>query len=175
MPLNRFRERYFALKAMYRVSVVCMDIQPFTDLVMSLSMDDSNLFACQYVTRNGLELFEVKQKDEDRDTATGAIKQVAVNRTAIFDKLMVEVREGRLLIRRTADWMVYRAHATDMKRAQAQLRSGEFASNWVKSAKGFDHFWHATAYFLISAQMRGLASGGSVMPTIRTFKLKAKT
>jgi hypothetical protein len=174
VPLNRFRERYFALKAQYRVTVACMDIQPFTDLVMSLSMDDSNLFACQYVTRNGLELFEVKQKELDIETATGPVRQVAVNRTAIFDKLMVEVREGRLLIRRTADWLVYRAHAIDMKRAQAQLRSGEFASNWVKSAKGFDHFWHATAYFLISSQMRGLAHGMSLPPSVRTFKVKPK-
>jgi len=174
VPLNRFRERYFALKAEYRVTVVCSDIQPFTDLVMSLSMEDSNLFACQYVTRNGLELFEVRQREADTDTATGPIKQVSVNRTAIFDKLMVEVREGRLLIRRTTDWLTFKAHATDMKRAQAQLRSGEFASNWVKSAKGFDHFWHATAYYLISSQMRGLSSGASPMPMLRTFKLRQK-
>lgn len=172
VPLGKFRERYFALKAFYRISVVCVDIQPFTDLVMSLSMTDSNLFACQYVVKQGLDLFEVRQREMDRDTATGPTKQVAVNRTAIFDRLMVEVREGRLLIRRTADWQTYRAHATDMKRSQAQLRSGEFASNWVKSSKGFDHFWHATAYFFISSQMRGMAAtGGTLNLGVSKFKV----
>jgi len=175
VPLNRFRERYFDLKAQYRVTVVCSDIQPFTDLVMSLSMDDPNLFACQYVTRSGLELFEVRQREPDMDKATGPLRQVAVNRTAIFDKLMVETREGRLLFKRTQEWLSFRAHATDMKRAQSQVRNGEFVSNWVKSNKGVDHYWHATAYFLISSQMRGLAAGTSPLPTLRTFKLKAAT
>ncbi len=175
VPLARFRERYAALKAAWNVSVVCSDMHPFSDLIMSLSESDPNLYGCQYVTRTGLELFEVRQKEADIETATGALRQVSVNRTAIFDRLMVEVREGRLRIKRTSEWLLYKAHALDMKRSSAQLRGGEFTSTWVKSAKGFDHLWHATAYFFIAIQMRAMAHTGSMsMLSIRTFKLKSR-
>lgn len=175
VPLNRFRERYFALAAEYRVTVKVSDIQPWTDLIMSLSASDPGLYGASYITKQGLDLFEVRQREGDFSEALGPLKQVSINRTAIFDRLLVEIRESRIWIRKTQDWDIFKAHAIDMKRASATLRSGEFTSVWQKSSKGFDHFFHALAYCFTASQMRGIAmSHAPISMGMRTFKLKQR-
>lgn len=178
VPLNQLRARYFELKAQFRVSVVVSDAQPWTDLLMSIAQDDPNLYASFYVSRQGLELFDVKQRDADSTLALGALRQVSVNRNACFDKLFSVIRERQIWVRRTRDWPLFRSHMKDQLRAQATLRSGEFASMWQKSSKGEDHYHHAVLYAWIASQMRGVAAGNSLMPSmgVRTFKIKeAKT
>lgn len=174
VPLAKFRERYWALKSQYRVSVVVSDQQPFVDLILSLSAEDANLFGAMYVTRQGLELFDVKVQEADQMEARGTIRQVHVNRNAVFDQLLVEVREGRIWIRKLQDWDLMRAHMLDLKRSSATLRNGEFTSSWVKSSKGNDHYFHSLAYLYIASRMRGIASGslGSGMMGVQTFRQK---
>jgi len=178
VPLAKFRERFFALKSEYRVSITVMDSQPYTDLVMGLCAEDPNLFGATYVTRQGLDLFDVRLRDADEQEAVGALRQVNINRNALFDKLLAEIRAGNMWARKTAEWDTYTAHLQDMKRASATLRNGEFTSNWVKSPKGNDHYHHATGYMYIASQMRGVTTGVPVHlgTPVRTFKLQeAKT
>lgn len=177
VPLARFRERYFQLKAEYRVSITVSDSQPYMDLIMSLSEEDPNLYGAVYVTRQGLELFEVKQKEADPDNALSQVRQVQINRNAVFDKFLADVRSEKVWVRKTADWELFKTHLQDMKRASATLRNGEFTSLWQKSSKGHDHYHHTVAAYLSTAcQMRGLASGalGSGTPLVSTFRVKQK-
>jgi hypothetical protein len=174
VPLAQFRERYFALKAQFRVSITVMDLQPFTDLVMSLCDEDQNLFGATYVTRNGLELFDVRMREENTFEAIGAIKQVSLNRNAVFDRILADIRAGNIWVAKGQEWPLYKEHLQDMKRASATLRSGEFTSMWQKSGAGNDHFHHSTGYCWVASQMRGVASGSLSMggPAVSTFKLK---
>lgn len=158
VPLAKFRERYWSLKRQFRVTIVVSDIQPYTDLIMALSGDDPNLFGASYVSRNGIELFDVKEREDDPDNAVVGVRQVHVNRNAAFDNLLAEFREGRVWIRKLGDWEVLKAHLQDMKRASATLRNGEFTSQWQKSSKGNDHYHHSLLYLSIAAKMRGIAS-----------------
>lgn len=158
VPLAKFRERYWSLKQQFRITIVVSDIQPYTDLIMGLSADDPNLFGASYVSRNGIELFDVKEREDDPDNAVVGVKQVHVNRNAAFDHLLAEFREGRVWIRKLGDWEVLKAHLQDMKRASATLRNGEFTSQWQKSSKGQDHYHHSLLYLSIAAKMRGIAS-----------------
>lgn len=160
VPLSKFRERYWALKAEYRVVATVSDIQPYTDLIMSLSNEDATLFGASYVTRNGLETFDVKQREEDPDNAKAGLRGVDVNRNAVFDKLLAEVRAGSIMFRKNRpDFDVLKAHLQDMKRATATLRNGEFTSVWQKSSKGQDHYHHSLAYLWVAGQIRGVAAG----------------
>ena len=172
IPLARFRERYFALKSHWRCTVVCSDQYPYTDLIMSLSADDPNLYGCTYTSKSGIDIFEVRQREANELEAVGALRQVSISRSALFDRLMVDVREKRLWVRKTSDWETYKSHAIDMKRAQAQLKNGEFTSTWQKSSKGNDHFWHATGYAWVASRMRGLAYGSALLPSVSSFKVK---
>ena len=158
VPLAKFRERYWALKSQYRITIVVSDSQPYTDLIMGMSTDDPNLFGASYVSRNGIELFDVKEREDDPDNAIVGVKQVHINRNAAFDNLLAEFREGRVWIRKTGDWEVLKAHLQDMKRASATLRNGEFTSQWQKSSKGNDHYHHSLLYLSIAAKMRGIAA-----------------
>lgn len=174
VPLSRFRERYWALKSQYRIHVVVSDIQPYSDLIMGLSNEDANLFGASYVTRNGLELFDVRIKEDDPDHALLGVKQVHVNRNAAFDALLAEFREGKVWVAQNHDWELFKAHLQDMKRAAATLRNGEFTSLWQKSAKGNDHYHHALLYFSIACKMRGVVNTtlvGGLSP-VKKFKLR---
>jgi hypothetical protein len=177
VPLARFRERYAALKAEFRITVVTMDIQPYTELLMSMQSSDQNLWGASFVVRSGLELFDVRRKEEDRDTAQTQIKEIQVNRNALLDKILAEVRENKIWIRRMEDWDTVKAHMQDMKRTSAALRNGEFHSIWVKSSKKRDHYHFALGYLYVASKMRGVVNTGSgVFSGVHTFKLKqAKT
>jgi len=156
-PLGRFEERYNALKAQYRVRANVGDMQPNVTLAMKLAREDEQFFPAMYSTKQGLDIYEVKMPGEEADAARGMIRQIAINRNALFDKLLLEVRAGRLCLGKTQEWGTVKAHLRDMKRAQAALRSnGEFTSMWVKSSKGQDHYHHALGYLWLAAQIRGL-------------------
>lgn len=159
VPLSRFRERYFALKAQYRIGMVVSDAQPYVDLLMSIGEDDPNLFAAFFVTRQGLELFDVKVQEADSAYALGPLRQISVNRNAALDRLMVEVREGRVWARKTSEWELFKSHLTDMTRSTPTLRNGEFTSAWTKSSKGADHYHFSVLYLMIAVMMRGIAAG----------------
>lgn len=175
VPLAKFRDRYHALKAQYRVTVTVSDIQPYTDLIMSLSQEDLMLYGASYVTRQGLELFDVKTQDADFTEALGSLRQIHVNRNALFDRLLVEIRESRVWYRKTQEWSVIKSHMQDMKRATAALRNGEFTSMWQKSSKGTDHYHHSLGYLWIASQIRGIStmSAGSGSMGVHTFKHKS--
>lgn len=177
VPLNKFRERYWALKSEYRISIVVADSQPYSDLILSLSEEDSNLFGASFVTKQGLEIFEIKQREEDRDHALAALKQVRINRNAALDQLLADIRDKKIWVRRTQEWQVFKAHMQDLRRASATLRNGEFSSLWSKSSKGNDHFHFAILYLNIASQMRGIATGvmATGLPGVSTFRLKGPT
>ena len=180
VALKDFRVRYAALVAQYRISVKVSDIQPYSELIMSLSETDQRLFAARFVVRNGLEVYELKQQEADQENALEGIREVVVNRNGLFDKLLSLVRpaDGEpagLRIRKIGDWELLKSHMLAMRRAQAQLRHGEFSSFWTKPVDGQDHYFHVLGYLWIASQMRGIAfSGFGTLPTIRKFKVKSK-
>lgn len=174
VPLASFRERYWLLKAQYKVVCTVCDSQPMLDLVMSMCGDDPNFYGALYVTRQGLDFFEVRQRDPDAEKAQGSLRQVVVARSQLFDKLMSEVRSGRMWFRRTELWQLFKAHVTDMKRASSTLRNGEMQSLWVKSAKGNDHLFHSLGYCFIASQMRGMVHNSAHLEIFGVRRLKLK-
>lgn len=179
VALKNFRERYKVICDEFRVTVKVCDIQPFTELVMSLSASDFRLFGARFVTRQSIEVYDVKQEEPDRESAIEGVKEVSVNRNALFDRMLSEMRpaegmEPKIRIRRMGDWQLVTTHLVSMRRAQATLRDGEFKSVWQKPSDGNDHYFFALGYLWIAAQMRGFSfSGGfAALPGVSTFKLK---
>lgn len=172
VPLGKFKERVRALKAQYRVQAFCMDMQPNVYLAMELAEQDSTCFPAMYSTKQGLDLFAVQVREADAEGGVMALRQVAINRNALFDKILAEMRLGHIKMQRDAEWETMKTHMQDMKRAEATLRNGEFTSLWVKTS-GNDHYMHALGYLYIAAQLRGMA-GHTLAPfmfTVGTFKV----
>lgn len=172
--LSKFRERFAAIIAEYHCVVQVSDLQPYSDLIMSLTDDFPNLYAASFVTKQGLDTFEVRIRDENPDKAQLNVRQVMVNRHAMLDKLLAEVRSGNIWIRKTGEYETIKAHMQDLKRNSATLRGGEFVSQWIKSTKGADHYLFAIMYAYIAAQMRGMVNNSAPLEIfgVRKFKLK---
>lgn len=171
--LSKFRERFAALISEYRCVVQVSDVQPYTDLIMSLTDEYPNLYGGSFVTRQGLDLFEVRVKEDDPDKAQLNVRQVMLNRNALLDKLLADGRAGMIWMRKTQEWSLVKSHLQDLKRAQATLRNGEFNSTWVKSSKAQDHFHFALLYLWVAAQLRGLVGGGMpIVPGLSTMRLR---
>jgi hypothetical protein len=175
VPLGRFKERVQALRLKYRVQAFCMDMQPNVYLAMEMAEQDSTCFPAMYSTRQGLDLFTVQVRDADATDGVMALRQVAINRNALFDKILSEMRLGRIKLHRDQEWEQMKAQMLDMKRAEATLRNGEFTSMWVKTS-GNDHYMHALGYTYIAAQLRGMG-GGTLIPgmfSVNKFRVKAQ-
>ena len=157
-PVGKFRETYERLSSTYRVTLKVSDTQPYVETVLQMQKDDPNLYGAFYVVKQGLELFAVKVREEDSQHALADLRQVNVNRNAVLDKIMGDVRDGNILVAKRPDYDTFKSHVTDMKRASATLRNGEFTSNWVKSVGGQDHYHHGLLYCWIAAQLRGLSA-----------------
>ena len=177
--LKNFKKRYAELATEYNVTVKISDIQPYTEMIMALSEADARLFAARYVAKQGLEIYDMKTQESDSENAIEGIREVSVNRNALFDKLLSiarpdEGQEPKLAIRKLEDWEILKTHITGMKRAKAQLRNGEFTSVWQKPADGNDHYFHALGYLWIAAQMRGisLVSAAGLGMSVGAFKVK---
>lgn len=179
VALKDFRVRYAQICAEWRVTVKIMDVMPYTELVMSLSASDHRLFGARFVTRQSIEVFEVKQEEADSENAIEGVREISLNRNSLFDRMLADIRPGegekpKIRIKRNSDWGLIKTHLTSVRRAQVQQRNGEITSVWQKPADGNDHYFHALGYLWVAAQMRGFAfSGSGPSILLRTFKLKA--
>ena len=86
--LSRFIERYRALKAQFGIyGTVCGDMQPNVTLSMQLLDEDPQFFPVAYVTRNGLDTFEVKMRAPDDEEGKTLLRLVNANRSSVIDRL----------------------------------------------------------------------------------------
>lgn len=173
VPLANFRERYAALKAQYRITVVVSDIQPYTELVLSMQAVDANLWGAGFVVKNGLELFDIRKKEADNAAGQIELRELQINRNGGLDRLLSEFRDGNVWIAKAQDWDLYKRHLQDMKRVSASLRNGEFHSIWQKSARKAEHYHFATLYCYVATLLRGVASSSSgSFAGVSTFRQK---
>lgn len=174
--VGEFRKTYAALVAEYRVLLTVSDSQPYVETVLDMQKSDPNLYGAFYVKKQGLDLFEVRQREENSDSALAELRQVSVNRNAVLDKLMQEIRDGGIkFAEEQSEFEVARNHLVAMRRAAATLSNGEFMTNWVKPENGQDHYHHSTLYLWVAAQMRGVAVGAmsGLNFGIQTFRVKS--
>lgn len=174
VPLQQLKQRYFELRAQYRVRVSVIDSLPYTDTVLALQAGDQNLWASVYVQTRGTELFTVKKRDEVEERGVQALRQINVNRDRTFDSLMPYLRSGQFSKVSCPLDGEFVQHCTDMRRVKDwNSRSQQIEFKWVKSEMGDDHFWFALSYAYLAQHIVGTFTGGGGMglPLISSFKL----
>lgn len=172
--LQKLRERYTDLRIKYRVRSAVIDSLPYTDTVLALQAIDQNLWASVYTQSRGVDLFTVKQRDEDAESGIQQLRQINVARDRTFDALMAFIRSGQFSKFSDDNDDIFVAHCTDMRRVKDwnPVRS-EMAFKWVKSEDGEDHFWFALSYAFLAKHILGTSVGNSAsLPLLSTFKLK---
>lgn len=176
VPMQTIRERRRELVQKYMPRITVVDAFPHGETVYSMQQEDKNLFAAVYTDMRSVELFQVRDKDEEDEKGQLQLRQVNVNRNYAFDVLMEDVRAGRvkkLTDENDTEWV---EHMADMKRVpQFRRNSDEVRYVWSKSAGGDDHFHHSLLYTKIASQMLGVGSfQGQHVPLMSTFREKPK-
>lgn len=174
IPIGEFRRRYAELSKQYRVTSKVLDAQPYVETLLNLQQTDPNLFAAYFVTKKSISLYDTVTREENEREGKTALRQISINKHAALDVLLEEMREGKILIRRTKDAADIKTQLTASKRAKKVTEDGQI-SVWNKPTNGEDHFHYALLYTYLAAQIRGAASRGmGLPPLVATFKLKGE-
>ena len=173
VPIAQFRMRYAALARQFRVTAKVLDEQPYTETILNLQQTDPNLYSGVFVSRKGLALYEVHTREENEREGKLAIRRVSINKSALLDVILEELRTGRILIRKDDNWEDVKTQCTSMKRIR-QLTDDGVKYVWRKPTDGDDHFHMALCYVYLAVQLRTVvAAGAGLNMGIGTFKHKA--
>jgi len=174
IPVSNLVERYFQLKAQWRVRMVVADFYPYSETILRLQSRDPNLFAAIYVTSKSTEPFSVKKIEDNPEKGQQEIRRVSVNRDVAFDMLMYGVRSKTILKRQDANDDLWIRHMLSMKRLRVFGPNDEMIYQWQKT-DGEDHFAHAEVYAMVASKMIFVSSGfGGALPLIHTFKVQPR-
>lgn len=174
--LSEIKRRVPELMREFRIRMAVMDSQPYTDTAMMLCADIPNLFAAVYSESKSIDIYSLKDREEDEDEGVSELRQVNINRTRGFDLLLGMVKSGDLAKSHDENDEVWIAHALDMKRAKKFTRDNELVYSWVKSKQGMDHAWHATLYAVVASRIMGVSKPGLIIPVsamLGSFRVKS--
>lgn len=157
IPLFKVKERRRELAREFRVRMTVADSAPYSETIFSMQQEDDNLFAAVYVESKNVELFKVKDQDEDESIAREQIKQVNIARNRAFDFIMLQLRSGKILKVMDENDDAWVEHLRDQKRVK-EFRNEELTMVWKKT-KGEDHLHHSLLYALVASRMLGVATG----------------
>lgn len=172
VPMHDLVRRRRELAKQYRVRMTVIDSGPYTETVYRIQQESPNVFAAVYVQSKSVELFKVKDEDEDTEKGRLGLRQVNIARDRGFDLVMASVRLGQ--IHKVADKNddTWKVHLLDQKRVKL-FRGGELVFSWVKT-QGQDHLAHSLLYALVASRILGVSSGGvGMIQMVSTFRVKS--
>ena len=174
IPASRIRERRKELAMRYWPRVTVVDNLPYTETVMAMQKEDIGMFGAWYEDRKSLELFRVKDREEDEEKANEQLRQVHINRNKAFDALMQSLRSGEIHKKSCPEDDNWKNQLKDMKRGQEfDDKQGALSYVWKKSSQGNDHYHHSLLYCYIAARMVGVRSSTvPITKLVRTFKVR---
>lgn len=172
---SQLEEETAKLCAKYRVVVQVYDTQPYVDTVTRLTKKRNHTWGAIFVTAKSPHMFTIAEQEEDTKEGKLNLKLVKINRTSALDGLLGIIKDGTLAIESSELDEEYRNQMLSLKRVQKFSTDGEMVYVWTKT-DGQDHFHHATLYFYIAAQLRGMVGAlGSTsvgIPLVTRFKPK---
>lgn len=172
VPAAQLVERYFQLKAEWKVAYSVIDAMPFTETVIAMQRKDPNLLASFYSTAKSSEPFKVQLRDADKDKVQIELRKVTTYRDVVFDMMMLDIRTKALLKVRDANDVTWVDHMLSMKRIKQFMEDGNIRYTWTKT-DGVDHYAHATVFARVAKYCVGAARGVQVaLPLVSSFKVQ---
>lgn len=169
IPLHLMRTRFPQSLAENLVLSSVMDAMPYTDLVSGLQGSVPTLWAAiKTDSKATTEMFSIREQEDDESKATYGLRQVNFRRNLLYDFLVAMIRAKQISFHPSPSMMRMQetiiSHLTDMKRLEITNKYGEPEYNWVKSADGADHAFHALSFLILANAIKGLAGGMPAMP-----------
>lgn len=174
VPLAIFETRRRELCAQFKVVVSVHDVQPYVDVIQRITDYDPNAYGAVFTTSKHSEMYTVVQKEADKEEGKLNVRRVNVNRTAALDRVMSDLKEARIVIKKQEENFdsAYVAMLTNMKRTQIYDKSGDLLFTWQKT-DGVDHAHFSLLYAYLAAELRATASTwtpAGVVPLMARFK-----
>lgn len=168
IPLHKVVERVVEVRLQWRVRMMVIDRGPMTEAVWQIQQKIANSFAAVFVQSKGVDLFKVKDQEEDKAEGVEGMRQVNISKDACMDLLMFMIRSGHIKKLSDANDRMWKEHMIDNKRIR-MFKNGELVLTWVKTTK-VDHLHMALLYALIASRILGVSSGSMVrMPLLSTM------
>lgn len=173
IPLNMVRQRRRELALQYMVRMTVCDHQPYTETILAMQEEDSNLYAAIYVDSKNVETHYIREQEEEKGEAKVEIRQVNINRNKALDAMMEEIRARRMFMVRSSESENWVNQLCDMKRVKEWGKDNEMHFMWKKSEDGNDHYHHSTLYAHIASQLLGVTKSRIAIPFLASkFRLK---
>lgn len=168
IPLFNVYTRRAELVKQFGVRMCVIDFAPYTETVYRIQQADQRVYAGVYVRSRGIDLYRVKDQEEDKEEGKEALRQISIVRDKVFDVLMDRVRDGKILKVRNK----LRPELDDqwVKQLCDQKRVREFQGDvnifvWKKTT-GEDHYHHSLLYTYIAAKIMALSINTTPLPSL---------
>ena len=153
--------------------MLVVDRGPLTEAVYQIQQNIRNSFAAVFVMSKGIELFHVKNVEQDNDKGVEGMRQVNIAKDACMDVVMSLVRAGSIM--KVSDSMndTWYTHMMDNKRIQ-MFKNGELMYTWVKTLK-VDHSHMGLLYALVASRILGVSDDyGTALPLLSSFQVRQR-
>lgn len=173
IPVHEVVSRSAALQQRYRIRMLVVDRGPLTEAVYQIQQNIRNSFAAVFVMSKGIELFHVKNVEQDNDKGVEGMRQVNIAKDACMDVVMSLVRAGSIM--KVSDSMndTWYTHMMDNKRIQ-MFKNGELVYTWVKTLK-VDHSHMGLLYALVASRILGVSDDyGTALPLLSSFQVRQR-
>lgn len=173
VPHHQLERRKNELSIQYGVRITVMDSFPYFDMLLRMQTQDRNMWGAVFIQSRDLDLYQLKQREDDPTDAVPYIRQININRNKAFDGLMEAIRGGFVTVLENQEKQDISEQITDMKRIRALSDDGDHFFRWQKSEAKNDHYHHTMLYAWMASRMTGLSSYRFLMPTyVQTIALK---
>jgi hypothetical protein len=159
---SEFENTLRKLIRIHRPSTILSDTQPYVETIYRLQGTIKNLYGALYSSKKTMEMFHLRETDEDLAQALLRVRQVDINRNFAFNTLMDSIRKGYIGVApNIQDSSLFAEHLMDMKRVPSGGRRAfsDEPSNtevesylWVKTS-GIDHYHHALLYAYVAMHL----------------------
>lgn len=173
IPVHEVVSRSAALQQQYRIRMLVVDRGPLTEAVYQIQQSIRNSFAAVFVMSKGIELFHVKNVEQDNAKGVEGMRQVNIAKDACMDVVMSLIRAGSIM--KVSDSMndTWYTHMMDNKRIQ-MFKNGELMYTWVKTLK-VDHSHMGLLYALVASRILGVSDDyGTALPLLSSFQVRQR-
>lgn len=176
IPMTKIKTEYPLLCIAQHVISSVVNALPYTDIIQTLQERDQRMFACLFSNSKSLELFRVREVEDDEERAMFGLRQISAKRDALMDYVVGAIRAGRISIQINDNTMreqeTFIKHMRDPKRIKIDTDKDKGVYVWKKSASGEDHYFLALAYLILANAIKSLHNNMSPLPLLASkFKV----
>jgi hypothetical protein len=154
IPLFTVVERREELARGWNVRLCVVDHGPYTETVYRMQQRDRGVFAGVYVRSKGIDMYKIKDVEEDKEKGQQELKQANIARDKVFDLIMLMIRAGNIKCVSSDENDLWVEQLQDMKRVR-EFVNDELVFVWNK-VTGNDHYHHSLLYAFIASRILGV-------------------